>query len=75
DQDESGMLATWLDDGNLYEVELRKGLIGTPLEIAKAQGYTEIVDYLKHIERNKTISSPIENKNNRKNSNNQGEED
>ena len=70
DQDESGMLVKWLDDGKLYRGEFRKGLIGTPLEIAKAQGYTEIVDYLELMEKNKTISSPIENKNNRKNSNN-----
>lgn len=77
DQDDLGLVNEWPDDSDPYckYVVPNKGLIGTPLEIAKAQGYTEIVDYLKLMERNKIISSPIENKNNRKNSNNKGEED
>ena len=77
DQDDLGLVNKWPDDSDPYckYVVPNKGLIGTPLEIAKAQGYTEIVDYLKLMERNKIISSTIENKNNRKNSNNKGEED
>ncbi|MCR4624195.1 MAG: ankyrin repeat domain-containing protein [Alphaproteobacteria bacterium] len=71
-EDQDKLLIKWFDDGNL-EGTYKEGLIGTPLEIAKAQGYTEIVDYLNLMERNK-IFPQTKNKNNRKDDNNEGEE-